>query len=367
MSETTRALPLDEMLQRWTAEDLIEAADVERVRAHFVREESERANPWYLRVLAGVGAWVAALCFVAVLGILGLFQGEGNALIVWGMIFIGAAILLRRATDGDFGAQFALAVSVAGHVIVLVWAAEHAALPLAAILLCALVYPLYRDATHRFLSCAGTLLLCAGWLAFETLSDETRFAGRQLLVLAEAAGVCVLFTTRGVGGRGWSPALRPLAYALAVALVGTLLIAAGGWEMDGMRTDADYKTILTACLLYACLWAAGRTWARGLRIDEPLALALVAVLALGIVSAPGVLAAGLLLTVGHARHDRLLVGLGTVFFPIFIWLFYYTLAADLLTKSFLLFASGIVLLLLRYFAARRSWADDARVDGGDEA
>lgn len=353
MNEANRALPLDEMVRRWTTENLIGSADVERVRAYFVCEDVERANPWYLRVLAGVGAWVAALCFIAVLAILGVF-GEGHVVVVWGAVFVGAAIVLRRVTGGDFGAQFALALSVAGHIAVLVWAEENASLPLVAILLCALVYPLYRDGTHRFLSCAGTLLLCAGWLAFESYLDEARFAGRHLLVLVEAAGVCVLFTTRGACGRGRSPALRPLAYALAAALVGTLLFDAGGWATSG--TTAGYKIILTACLLYACVWATGRTWARAVQMDEPLALALVAVLALGIVSAPGVLAAGLLLVVGYARHDTLLVGLGTAFFPVFIWFFYYTLAADLLTKSFLLFASGIVLLLLRYFAARRSWA-----------
>jgi uncharacterized membrane protein len=70
---------------------------------------------------------------------------------------------------------------------------------------------------------------------------------------------------------------------------------------------------------------------------------------LAAVTTPGVLAAIGLLVLGHARRDALLLAMGTAFFPIFIVVFYYEMEVSLLAKSYILMASGAVLLAARWF------------------
>ncbi len=362
---TAKTISLDELLARFREKELLDAAGAERVRRYVRVRETAAANPWYIKALLAVGAWIAAVCFILFLLAAGLLTDLGNMLL-WGGLFIGGAVMLHRfAGERDFAAQLALALSVAGHVMMFVWVAasteEFAFVPFAALLLCIVLYPLYKNALHRFLSCLTVTTTSAAWLLYAEMPN-----GLHLLVLFEIAGICLLFTTRGVGGRGWSDATRPAAYALAVSLLVILLLVV--WlnsfalaSVIGERArvfEFPSKIILAASLLYLCWWVAGKSREQFTHLSESLAIAFVAVIALGILSTPGLLAALALVIIGYERHDRTLLSLGVVFFPVFICAFYYSLNVDLWTKSLILIGSGLVLLLARWFIGKRAWAGE---------
>ncbi|MBA2502716.1 MAG: DUF4401 domain-containing protein [Pyrinomonadaceae bacterium] len=362
---TTKTISLDELLARFAEKELVDAAGAEQIRKYVRASEAAAANPWYIKALLAVGAWIAALCFILFLLAAELFNDLGG-LLVWGGLFIGGAVVLHRfAGARDFAAQLALALSVAGHVMMFVWVAasteEFAFVPLAALLLCVALYPLYKNALHRFLSCLTAAVMSAAWLLYAEMPD-----GLHLLVLFEIAGVCLLFTTRGAGGRGWPDATRPAAYALAVSLLVTLLLVvwlnsfalANIVDERARVFEIPSKIILAASLLYLCWWVAGKLKGRLTLLSEPLAIAFVAVIALGILSTPGVLAALALVIIGYERHDRTLLSLGVIFFPVFICAFYYALNVDLLTKSLILIGSGLVLLFARWFMGKRAWVGE---------
>lgn len=366
MSERA-ATTLGEILSRLRDEGEMDDAGMARVASHLDARERAR-TPLTIRALVAAGAWVAALCFVGFLGCAGVISDRGGAsLLVLGLLFVAVATALDRFAGARvFLSQFGLALSIAGHLMLFWWAAtafssrpfedsSWGAVFLTSLVLAALLYPLYRDALHRFLSCVVAGHLAAAWLVESELPG-----GLHVLVFLQLAGVCLLFTRRGFSGRGLTAAERPLGYALAVSLLVTLLAMVAAPDTIQVALWPS-KLILTAGLIYLYYWAAGGRLGFGY---EPLALAVVPTLVLGAVTTPGVLAAVALLVIGRAHGDRILLALGALFFPVFIVKFYYDLNLDLMTKSFVLLASGAVLLSARFFLSRRPWA---RGDGGEEA
>ena len=60
----------------------------------------------------------------------------------------------------------------------------------------------------------------------------------------------------------------------------------------------------------------------------------------------------------HFFEDRSLLVLGFLFLPVYIFVYYYSLNIDLLTKSFVLMGSGVFLIVARVFLGTRKWAKE---------
>ena len=90
--------------------------------------------------------------------------------------------------------------------------------------------------------------------------------------------------------------------------------------------------------------------------SEPMIIATMGVLLLATFTTPGILAAIGLMVLGYARRESELTGLGILFFPVFIVIFYFEWKTSLLTKSWILAGSGCVLLAARYYLSHRGWA-----------
>jgi len=89
----------------------------------------------------------------------------------------------------------------------------------------------------------------------------------------------------------------------------------------------------------------------GHRLPEPLAItALVCTVILSAVSieAPGITAGMMILLLGFAGSNRILMGLGVVSLLFYISAYYYLLDATLLVKAQTLLVTGVVLLLVRW-------------------
>ncbi len=87
------------------------------------------------------------------------------------------------------------------------------------------------------------------------------------------------------------------------------------------------------------------------RLPEPLAItALVCTVILSAVSieAPGITAGMMILLLGFAGSNRVLMGLGIVSLLFYISSYYYLLDATLLDKARTLLVTGVVLLLVRW-------------------
>ena len=147
----------------------------------------------------------------------------------------------------------------------------------------------------------------------------------------------------------------PLAYALVGSLcVHVLLLASGELASEGIAVISPYfaSLILTAGLIALFGWAAG---GMAKLKTEPLLLASTGAVLLGLIAAPGILLAIMLLVLGYARHERPLLATGVALIPVFLFLYYYQLDLSLLQKSVALAGSGALLLAGRFYLRRKGW------------
>lgn len=351
-------ISLRDVLHRLQARAMLDDADLGHI-ATYLQRPRLAAIPWYLKLLVAIGAWVAAICFVGFLGVADLLDFKA-ALLTWGLIFIAGATVLHFLTKHIFPIQLALAISMAGHVMTLLGASDlledglsygifpetYFGCALAAAILCPILYPLYRNSLHRFLSCLLVMITATAWML-----ASHHHHGLHVLVLIGTIGIGLLMTKFHR-----IRCLRPMAYALAVSLPLTLLLVLAP-HGDIETPWWPSKAILTLGLIWLCQWAAGGP--RSLR-REPIILAAIAAAVLGAVSTPGILAGVGLMILGYAQEDRPLLGLGIVFFPVFIIAYYYDLDVTLLTKSWILLASGAILLLGRSALGQRPWAREEK-------
>ena len=346
---------LRDVLIELTGQGLLDQQAMSRIEQHLAKDSVHDSEPWFVKLLMAIGAWVAAICFVACLPSVGLVYGRAS-IVFWAVAFLGVATSLRRRTQHVFLLQLALALSVVGHCLALVGATtlatsytgHFAAVAAAAIILCLVLYPLYCDSLHRFLSC----LLAAGCLtAWIVESQVWQLIHVDMLTKIVAIGIVFMYRTD-------LRMLRPLGYAMAISMPASLFLVLLN---VGVSEDAFAALWWPANIILAVtlIWLYQRVvggWEQ-LR-SEPLMLAVGATVCLASFTTPGVLAALGLMVLGYARGDRYLLGIGVAFFPVFIVVFYYEWQISLLVKSWIMAGSGAVLLSARWLLSLRTWAKE---------
>lgn len=315
---------------------------------------SSSGTPWYLAALVGVSAWIAALLLFGFFAALfdQLWRNGGTALVLGALCCAGALALLRVARGGEFLGQGAIALSLAGQI--LIGMALHdlvgdgpAWCGLGAVALG--MYALGAMPMHRFLCGA---VFAAALVGLCTEIDDRGLA-LPLPVLAWAALALWWWNEN----REDSDArLSPLAWALSLAAL--LLAWFGNAGELGMSDDLDPAwrigaQLATAALLpvtvVALLQPGNASASR--RHDVLLLLGALA-LALLWLRAPGI-AVGLALALAGFAVNRpalLVVGLGGV--GVYLLRYYYQLDVPLLQKAQWLALSGAALLLARFIYLR---------------
>lgn len=314
-----------------------------------LEEIGSTSTPWYIKILIGVGAWFGALFFLFFLGASRLIEFDHpGAMTIWGIIFIGAAVGVDYAgkSKNVFLEQFALALSTAGHILVL-WGVyrygESRSVFLASLVLCVILYFPYKNSIHRFLSC---LLVMGTAVMYILHSGGHHWLHVLLLFEIAAAG---FLTAKKWYLKEW----RPMGYALTIAvpLMFLLLLL----PRRELHTPWWPSNIILIFALLGLLHRVSKTGESRTTRLEPMVLAVLAALLLGLVSSPGILAAAGLLVLGYHLRDNPLTALGLTFLPLYIILFYYNLNMPLNVKSLILAGSGVVLLGLRLYLKHRPW------------
>lgn len=357
-------MKLTALLEIAQNEGVVSSEDISSITGHLQRDDADDAMPWYLHALLAVGAWFAAAFFIGFFGALigdKLWRNGGQAASI-GALVIAIAVGVRRLNAGAFLNQLCLAFSVAGHSLLFFGIAEitkgrHDLAPvtLAAFALAAVLYFVYNDGLHRFLSTGTALAFSTIWLATEMRHHPAARLFVHASVLAHAIGIGIIFL------RTSSPRkFLPLGYALAISLVAVVLTFEVRWfNSISIRVNAPLSTaILAIALIALTIWVAGGFPAFQ---KTPAAFIVVGcgIAGLGAVTNPAILVALGFLLIGFALQDRAFLILGAILLPVFTCLYYYNLQMDLMRKSEVLAASGALLLVLRVVVARMFWKSEA--------
>ncbi len=325
-----------------TPEQLCTALQLPAANGHNNANASvEIGRPWYISALLNVSGWFAGLFLLFFVGI--LFQPKTPEGFFFSGVFCLAAAfgLFMADRRGDFVAQLALALSVAGQILMVVAmfdAKLGATLSLWAIFLmqAALVF-IMPNALHRGLS---------AFFACVALSIATRFA---------------LFGTDNKYGFGWDAFIKAppptLSHALLTWAATWLPVAALVWAL--VRTEAQWMTRGRQALVRPALSGliVGLAFAtmlshpfelfdmRRQHFEDTGFLALWPILS-AILAAAAIAA-------GFALRSRALMGIAFAGALVHVSHFYYALGTSLLSKSLLMIIMGGVCIAAA-IALRRS-------------
>ncbi len=335
-----------EMADHLREKGLLEPAQAEGI-AQWLGQRQQTASPLMtVQVFSALGGWLSSICLIVFLGSSGLINFDHfSSLLVWGGLFLAAAVILNRKGRGLFVGQLALSLGIAGFTLMMtgigIGQNSLAIVALSSAALTLLLYPLYRDEVYRFLSITVTLVLAVTWLVFDLKAPSYL----HILVAVEAGALYWLL--RRSSGR-WR--LPPVLYSLTVCLPLTLTLGLYPDDYVSLPGFSWWPSqILLTLWLAALVLAVARDHGMERRITTRL---LAGVALLGCISTPGILVSLGLLVLGRHRHDRWMGFWGLIAFALFIFFFYYALAMPLNHKSFLLMGSGALLLVSRVLFKR---------------
>ncbi|WGI26232.1 DUF4401 domain-containing protein [Halomonas alkaliantarctica] len=316
-------------------------------------------TPWFVRALQAFSGWLAALFLLGFIAMGVVFVAESPAASLGsGLVMIGAAYGLFRKARSDVLEHLALAVSLAGQLLI-AWAAvafwSESAYPFWSLLgwsllalqsVLAVVMP---SLVHRTFSAFSASLALYMALAVNAMApvvsgivmlaltmlwlNEFRWPGRIRDVHAWSYGLLIgLLVMQGVAHIGQS-------FAFWFDAQNTNVFA---WS--GPWLNAVLVALSLVLLLFYTLPHPKIHW--GLYLS-PIGLLLISFYA------PGVGQGLMVLLLGFAMSHRLVMGLGVFSLLMGVGSYYYWLDATLLTKALTLLILGGVLLALRW--ALRKW------------
>ncbi|MGH7637058.1 MAG: DUF4401 domain-containing protein [Gemmatimonadaceae bacterium] len=313
--------------------------------------------PWYVRAAVGLGAWLATAFF---LGFLLFFLDLDESLprIGTGLAFLVFAVWQRPRTTSEFLRHAAVAVSLAGFGLVIAGMWEELDSRVTSAIVVVMSTALIRlmpDRAFRFF--AALAMTIAIYLL---IMDERSLRGFELATLVTVMLAGLVWRWRlDERSNDVDEMLRPVGYALIVALFGALLVGmsthlgrlsfdTGRWLVVGRLTTIGITVALVA-LVWKIIDEQGQSFNTGSSVA-----ALLGVVALGAstMSTPGIIGGAAVLTLAFDRRDKVLLGMAVVFLLCFGSVYYYSLHLTLLEKSGVLAGSGALLLAIRHRLAR---------------
>ncbi|MCP4073672.1 MAG: DUF4401 domain-containing protein [Hyphomicrobiales bacterium] len=314
----------------------------------------DRSGPWYVQAILVIGAWIAGCALigfgVAFTTISFNVDEPGIPITVVGLVFLACGLFLLLAdaeAKGVFRQQFAVTLAAAATALIAgglgfetesLWVAVIAAMVPAAFI--AWKVPGFILQT---LTSALTIGLFIAALVVEEVPYQLTIISLALVI----GTVLLLYPPR--------IELRPTAISLLFAApLSTIVLGSLGLgtavEGSGWFSRAMHIALF--------LWLVITIW-RGLESREKqivLIVLTIVALTLGAIMPPGGSAVLLIIVLAYVLGSRLLAVAGILLEAYYLSRFYYDLEFTLLTKSMMLVAAGVLLLVLWAFtmwAAKR--------------
>ncbi len=346
-----------ELLDRLVAEGFLGLDQVTAIKTHFQSWVSRHGQPWFIKVLQGLGGWLSSIMLV--LGTLLLTGGDESGALVMGILMLlGGTVFERSKEASAFVSQIALSAVLVGFGLTIYGLdipsnAENETVYLMAsttvsVVLCATLRGWVIRALMAFFALiSGVFLLIQ--------QTQSHLIGTLMLLMVFGLAMDMMLRENAMHARlkGYLGPLR--ASFIAFALAGTIVDT-------GMRTidtsGAGYSawvfpiglTLLFQYVLHQVLSALGLALTRGRSLLHGFSMMVCACLAI----APGIIASVLFMLLATRSRDRPTLGVSIIALVGFGGQFYYQLDYTLLFKALLLALSGGLMLYGGYRIQRIS-------------
>lgn len=310
--------------------------------------DSEVNAPWFVKIITIVGAWFGSLLFLGFLAFLMFAQllNEESMIIVGGIFIlsgIGMSFINKRNYLLD---SFCLSLSIIGQILFGIGIGaqtnEINAVCYAGLIVESLIFLFAQGYTQKFLS---VLLIPACLLGI--IWNSSLFEATQLLI-GGLTVASVLIWTYELQIQIWLKKRHyfyvSTAYGVVLGLLTTSLLSIHNKFFE-VNINHWYVSSLIAFLSLSFLLYKSFCMSLGIsKMNFGIVIIITAILFFPTVQAPGILTSALIIILGFARSNRILLTMGIIFLAIFISAFYYSLQETLLTKSIMLMVTGILFL-----------------------
>ncbi len=324
-----------------------------------IPELQELESPWYVKVILAFSGWLAALFLLGFIGIGFEFIIDNSAAsLLIGAVMTGTAFALLRSANSEFIEHLSLAISLAGQAL-LSWAIFNFTQQENAIAWCllavlqAFLAAVMPNFVHRVFSsfvAAYALSVSLAYLQVPYLFSSLLLFFVAWLWLNEFRYPQQAQKIRAVG------------YGLVLAsifLKGSSVIASHQlfWGRSQLLNEHWVQPWMAEIIMAAVMLYIVRELLRraGQALNSRLGLtAMAAILLLSLCSmqAPGISLGMMIVLIGFAGGNRILLGLGIASLLSYISSYYYLLDATLLSKSGILLSVGLLLLCIRWSLLR---------------
>lgn len=311
------------------------------------------STPWYVRVLLGFSGWLAALFILLFIGAALSFVFRSNAAaFISGVALIGGAYAMLRKRNGDFIEQLALATSLAGQGLVVYvifqksgWGGANSWFLIAVLQI--LLAGLMPNFIHRVFSAFFAAYSLQYALTY--LGAPYLFSGLLMIPLA-------FIWLNELEYPAFLQPMRAIGYGLVLGLInikGSALLGTRHWWMHYRGKPAWVQPWVDEALAGAVILFV--VWQLLQRYKVPptgrtaIAAFAAAIIAFGAsLEANGISVGVLIMLLGFAGGNRILLGLGIASLLFFASSYYYMTDTTLLAKSYTMAITGAALLGLRW-------------------
>lgn len=360
MSKYMSQVSASDLLNQLSDKGLIQTNNKE-LESFIVAQQQDKELPLYLRALVGVGAFIASLCFIGFV-VTGVLMTGKEGFTVWGLIFVALAIGLQKLSGNDntvknsFFMQSSFAFMATGKALFTYGMTEifdsQWGVTFALLIITILTYHIYRMSLDRFLSTFAVLFSISINLFFErslVLSIELLL---NTFMLLQVVAVMVLIVNVKIKND-----YIPLMYGILFSICANVLLYAsftkvGYWKSEEFLSPVFITLLFTSSLLALICWIMGGVQKLN---TQPVQLACAGTVLLGFISAPGILLSIILMVLGYAKHEKIMITMGALLIPVFLFFYYYNLDVSLMDKSVVLIGSGLTLLAGRFYMSLKGW------------
>jgi len=341
-----------EVFSRLAEENLLDSGWEPKVRELLVREHNEQ--PWYVRVMVGFSAWLASWMFIGFIVGAAIVESS-QATLILGVVLVVGAVVGRCISDNDFITQMALAVSLAGEALIVFGVGRitnSVELTLFSFIgLEAVLVAFYPDVVHRFLSAATIVMAFAGLLfAWDALGWV------HVIVIGFAVVfVALVLSEKNFLARGQARLIMPVKWGVLFGQLSVLLLSTVYVLPELMMDEVKFfprpwvSGVGLGLLFLYLVYHALKSEVFPLASNTTAVIYAVCVAALAVSAmSPGLIMAMIILLLGFINADRVLIGVATGFFTVFLAAFFYAIEMTLLMKSIVFITAGFVLLAGRW-------------------
>lgn len=339
---TPTGLPSDPVASKSPAQELAALVELDLAEAELVLGQDEEL-PWYVKVLTGIGAWIASWFLIGFF-LIWMWRSIGAVGSYGTVLFLGSIFLRRsEAAEGLFVQYTCLAANLASQVLILMAIAEgqnESVLMTASGLLLVQIVALlsYPDQVGRYLF-AIAAIVSGGFSLAELLPDQL---GWSVWLLAVACLLTALWSRPQFWLQGPFRALfLPTALGMTTGFFGILQVLV--FEPLGSNPFDPAMAVAFTVLALAV----------GTYFRAPL-VALLGLVVLGLItqSVPELMASVLMAMVSFRARNNFALLISLSFLLSFGVFYYYNLDLTLWFKALTLIGSGAVFLLVRLFLGK---------------